>query len=233
MGIIANIDDNLVFDLDMFLTDEPSITTPSNIGVVLNGEVNMDLNMFSMRENIDFWIAVDGGYNHLKKFGITPDILIGDMDSAKNVDFSGEIIKFDPVKDETDFELTIKHIKTNYNTAKIHVVGISSNKRLEHLIANIKLIEDNMTYYTKFNKIFKVNSNTNVYREDNEQFSIFTHSRINNLSIKGSKYDVTNVDITAQDVIGISNEFVDGVVNITYDSGEAIIYLSNENGYYA
>lgn len=233
MGLIANIDSNLVFDLDMFLTDEPSITSPSNIGIVLNGEVGFDLNGFSMRENIDFWIAVDGGCNHLQNYSITPDILIGDLDSISDNNFSGEIIKFDPIKDETDFQLTIEHVKKHFNTAKMHVVGISSEKRIEHLVGNIKLIEENMTYYTKYNKIFKIASGAKLYHEDNEHFSIFTNSRLNGLTITGSKYDISDKTITEGDVIGISNEFLNEHINIEYTSGEAIVFLSNEEGYYA
>lgn len=232
MGVLANIDSNLVFDLDMFL-DEPSTTQPSNIGIVLNGAVDFDLNGFSMRENIDFWIAVDGGYNHLKNYSITPDILIGDLDSIVDNDFSGETIKFEPVKDETDFQLTIEHVKKHFKGAKMHVVGISSDKRIEHLIGNIKLIEEGMTYYTKFNKILKVTSGGKIYNEDNEYFSVFTNSRLNGLTITGSKYDVVNADLNEGDVIGISNEFITEFVTITYNSGEAIIFLSNEEGYYA
>ena len=30
----------------------------------------------------DFIICADGGYNHAQKMGITPDVLLGDFDSA-------------------------------------------------------------------------------------------------------------------------------------------------------
>lgn len=228
----ADMPTSLNFDLDIFLDDEPGYMMPKNIGIVLAGDVDFDLNKFTLKENIDFWIAVDGGYDHLKKYLITPDVLIGDLDSVTDTEINCEVIQYDSEKDETDFFLALDYIAKNYVDSNIHVVGISAKTRIEHLYANIKLLQEKMTLYTKYNKIFKLRSNQTLSKMDNEKFSLFTPSRVMGLTIKGSKYDINLVDMDSNNILGISNEFVNNIVSISYNSGELIVFLSNEQGYY-
>lgn len=230
--IKADMPTSLSFDLDIFLDDEPGFNMPNNIGVVLNGDIDFDLNKFALQENITYWIAVDGGYNHLKKYLIEPDILIGDLDSLNNDHVQCEVIQFDVEKDETDFVLALDYIKKNYNNSNIHVVGINSNKRLEHTYANLKNLTSKMTMYTKYNKIMKLRQNHTISKENHDHFSIFTPSRAMGVTITGSKYDVELIDIDSNNTIGISNEFAKPHVCITYNTGELIVFLSNEQGYY-
>ena len=57
----------------------------------------------------DFVIAADGGYDRLNALGITPNALIGDMDSIEEVPSGIELFKFKAEKDETDMRLRRSH----------------------------------------------------------------------------------------------------------------------------
>ncbi|MBR2432244.1 MAG: thiamine diphosphokinase, partial [Clostridia bacterium] len=53
----------------------------------------------------DLVIAADGGYDSLLNRGIRPDVLIGDLDSIKEMPNGIELIRHPVKKDETDMHL--------------------------------------------------------------------------------------------------------------------------------
>ncbi len=85
------------------------------ICIILNGEIkNYDyIKNIITKNNYDYIICADGGANHSYKMGITPDYIIGDLDSIssnirdsyklKNVKFE----KFPSKKNETDTEICV------------------------------------------------------------------------------------------------------------------------------
>ena len=58
----------------------------------------------------DLVIAADGGYVHLKKQGIEPDVLMGDFDSLDQVP-DRELIRHSPMKDDTDMALAVAYAR--------------------------------------------------------------------------------------------------------------------------
>src|SRR5262249_2519045 len=87
-------------------------------------------------------IAVDGGLHHCHEMYITPDMIIGDLDST-----DPEILRYYshvPIrrfhcdKDETDLELALQCVYTP-EVEKITVFGGLEN-RCDHTIANLHVI---------------------------------------------------------------------------------------------
>jgi len=62
----------------------------------------------------DRLIAADGGLAHMRALGLTPDIIIGDLDSvdleeAARLEAAGvRVVRHPPRKDETDLELALR-----------------------------------------------------------------------------------------------------------------------------
>jgi thiamine pyrophosphokinase len=87
-------------------------------------------------------IAVDGGLRHVLALGLSPDLVIGDMDSAEPADLSrvpeAAIKRFSPHKDETDLELAlIAAAEQGCDTIRVlAAVG----DRLDQTISNIYLL---------------------------------------------------------------------------------------------
>ena len=94
----------------------------------------------------DLIIAVDGGIRHPRLSGITPDILIGDLDSIDPVDLEWcqsqqvEIRKYPKEKNETDFELALDHAVGS--VAGVVIVYGALGGRIDHALANIGLLSD-------------------------------------------------------------------------------------------
>jgi len=92
----------------------------------------------------DFLVAVDGGLRHLKRLGIKPQLLIGDLDSvdaselAEIMDAGIEVQRFPPTKDQTDLELALEYALNN-GYAQI-VIAYPFGDRVDHTLGNLSLL---------------------------------------------------------------------------------------------
>jgi thiamine pyrophosphokinase len=89
-------------------------------------------------------IAADGGLGAALSFNVTPDLIIGDMDSAdqdmlERARVKGaEVIRVPAAKDETDLELALlEAAKRGYR--RISVIGFNGD-RLDQTLGNISLL---------------------------------------------------------------------------------------------
>jgi thiamine pyrophosphokinase len=92
----------------------------------------------------DLVIAADGGTHHALAAGVTPHVVIGDLDSLPAGILSelktagAQIVRFSPRKDETDLELALLHA-AHEGATEIIVVGALGG-RLDQTIANVLLL---------------------------------------------------------------------------------------------
>jgi len=111
---------------------------------------NGNLDFSADREDIatllaqaDFLIAADGGANHCTRLGITPDILLGDLDSIKppilaKLESEGVAIHRHPArKDATDLELAL-NLAVEKGAQTIWLIGALGG-RWDMSLANIML----------------------------------------------------------------------------------------------
>jgi len=113
----------------------------------------------SLKENMDFVIAADSGYDTAKKLGFPVALCIGDFDSTK---FSKEIqqqqheqVPCD--KDESDTELAIKKVLQLGFTSYVLVGG--GGRRLDHLLhtfARFSLYPPPKEWYTGYETLVLV-----------------------------------------------------------------------------
>ena len=86
----------------------------------------------------DFLIAADGGWEHLARWGLRADLLMGDMDSLGTIPEGVPCKRFPRVKDDTDLSLAIEEaIARGY--AHIIVTGAWGG-RPDHSLANLQLL---------------------------------------------------------------------------------------------
>jgi thiamine pyrophosphokinase len=87
----------------------------------------------------DFIIAADGGYCHLRRWGISPNLTIGDLDSLGCALPEGALCRTFPAeKDETDMQLALDEgLARGYR--RFVLVGAEGG-RLDHTLANVQLL---------------------------------------------------------------------------------------------
>src|SRR5690349_4273907 len=114
--------------------------------IFANGELPNLENAHALLQRGDYIICADGGTRHALALNITPDLVIGDMDSIEK----GELHKlqesevsielFPHDKNETDLELAIQRAVEMMPAQIIIVAGLGG--RLDQTIANITLLTD-------------------------------------------------------------------------------------------
>lgn len=94
----------------------------------------------------DLIICADGGSRHARALGLTPDALVGDLDSIGEEELAGAeagdttIVRHQRDKDETDLELALNQA-LEQDPAFIVIVGALGG-RLDHTLGNIALLAD-------------------------------------------------------------------------------------------
>jgi thiamine pyrophosphokinase len=91
-------------------------------------------------------VAADGGSLTLDRWGIVPDLLVGDLDSVSSEKATelgrrgARIVPFPPQKDQSDLELAMRYALES-GADDIVILGAFGG-RLDHALANVLLLAD-------------------------------------------------------------------------------------------
>lgn len=158
--------------------------------IVGNGEVSEKIKPL-LPENA-YVICADGGFRHMDKLGLTPDIIIGDMDSVK-ADLHGEKTIVYPVrKDFTDSEIAVNYAIDN-GFSDLVLIGFTGT-RMDHTLNNLFLL--------------KGISERGVRAEIIDEHNIIHYAEKENI-IRGKKGDIVSIIPIGGDVSGITTEGLD------------------------
>jgi thiamine pyrophosphokinase len=184
-----------------------------------------------------FFIAADGGLDYLMKAGISPNLVIGDFDSASSrySEYGFETKTFPVQKDDTDMLLAIKEgLARGY---KDFVIYGGTGGRFDHTLANLqclgylvnngargRLVGSNGSFITMIKdgfitfeaKEYKIGTKISVFAFGGEVIGV---------TEKGLKYTLDNATIKCDFPIGVSNEFIGEDVYIKVDDGILMIYV--------
>lgn len=179
-------------------------------------------------------IGVDRGAYLLAKNDKPMVMAIGDFDSVTEEEltfineYTRQVIKLDPVKNDTDTLAAIKYaVESGYD--EIELYG-GLGKRLDHTLANIFLLLSR--YEVKSMK--DENTSVRVLEEGRHEFfkkyryvSFFAFNEAL-ITLEGFKYCVTDYNLKNYDTIGISNEIEDSVAVIEVKNGQVLAIEVNE-----
>ena len=181
------------------------------------------------KEEGDLVIAADGGYDTLLRLGITPDLLIGDMDSIASAAVGVELLRFPVKKDETDTHLAyLEGVKRGYTEFALYgCVG----GRDDHTFANYSLLIYAKRQKNKVKLIGKEcdtfaikNESVTLSGEVGKHFSAFAFSgEARGVCISGLEYEAENITLTPDFALAVSNRFTESVATVSVDDGELIL----------
>lgn len=183
----------------------------------------------------DLVIGADRGYLTLVENQIKPDIAIGDFDSYKGKIQCENIIKYPVKKDFTDSALAIeKAISMGYK--KIVVYGAIGGL-LDHTLANIALLSEytkkgfEISFVDGENVVFALYNNKVTFsKEASGRISVFSYTDVSNgVCEKGLLYELDNAILKNTVPLGVSNEFIGSIAEISIKEGILIVYTSKEN----
>lgn len=179
----------------------------------------------------DIIIAADGGYDHLMRLGIKPDLVIGDMDSLKAERVDGETVLYPKKKDETDMHLAyVIGEKKGYSDFLIYG---GTGGRPDHTFANYSLLfmaksnGDRMTIVDENYDIFAMESERVVISERvGATLSVFAFSGDADVSISGVEYPAEDVTLRCDFALGVSNKITEDNASISVNRGRALVMIS-------
>ena len=114
--------------------------------IVCGGKIDKEFGLNEIKtDGIDAIIAADSGMDFLYENGVTPDIIVGDFDSAttKALEYferkgQTEIRRLNPIKDDTDTEYAIR-LAIREGARSIVMLG-ATGSRIDHVLGNISLL---------------------------------------------------------------------------------------------
>lgn len=177
----------------------------------------------------DFIICADGGLKYAQKAGVIPDLAVGDFDSLGHDPRGVNVIKVPVEKDDTDLQLALS-IAVEKGAGEITIIG-GIGGRVDHTIGNIQNIVHYSANNVEINMIDPMQSitvqrpGTRIYKGcSGMKFSAFAHTaEVTGLTYKGAYYPLENHTITNTFPLGISNEFTDSQIEVTFKTGILIV----------
>ena len=180
-------------------------------------------------------ICADGGANWAKRFGIVPDLVVGDMDSISGEEYSYlekkgvEFCPFPPEKDFTDTQLAME-IAAQKGLKDITVWG-GTGSRLDHTLANILcavfFVKNgmNIRFESPSVTIYFVTESLLLPGDIGDTVSVLAlGERAEGVSLTGFQYPLNEVILEANQPIGVSNIIKDPGPLIRVSSGVLAVF---------
>lgn len=184
--------------------------------------------------NQNLFIAADGGGNVARQLGLTPEIVIGDLDSYKQK--SGEdtqIIKDDD-QETNDLEKALYYlVQHNY---KVAVILGSTGFRLDHTLKNLSVLKqfnplfEHIEIREKEGRTFLLPEKCELQEAKNTPISLFPLSgRVEGITTQGLMYPLDNEFLENGVRDGSSNIATGNTIHITHTKGDLLIYIADSS----
>lgn len=146
-----------------------------------------------------------------------------------------EMIRLNPIKDDTDTEFVIREA-IRRGATKIVILG-ATGTRLDHVLANIYLLglglehKVHMELVDAYNRIRMINDRIVIAK--NEQFGNFVSvlpikGDAKGVTLEGMKYPLKDAMIPCFSSLGVSNEIVEEWAKISVEQGTLLVIESRD-----
>ena len=183
----------------------------------------------------DFIVAADGGTRHALALGLTPNVIVGDLDSLPSnfepSTFNGEIVLYPKDKNETDLELAIQHALTLDPREIIILAALGG--RLDQTLGNIALISDlrPLTFDLRLDdgleEVFFCSEHSQVHGASGDTVSLIPwQGEVTGIVTQGLRWALQNETLYPHKTRGISNEMTGKAATVQIKSGLLLIVHS-------
>jgi len=159
----------------------------------------------------DCVIACDRGWQYAEKLGLTPDLVVGDFDSAPPPDIGAPVRRVPTRKDDTDTMLAVRHaLEQGWRDVTI---CCAFGGRLDHTLANLQ----SGVYIAAHGgraRLLGADTDARIFADGEETFprregwslSVFALSdSCAGVTIRGTKYECEDAALTNAFPLGVSN----------------------------
>ena len=183
----------------------------------------------------DLVIAADAGLQYCEKYGIAPDVVIGDFDSLGFVPENDKVIKLPVEKDDTDTSFAVKYAMEK-GFSEFVIFGGTGGKRGDHTFANIALL----TYISKkgckgfldagdYTITAITDSSVRFPLHMNGDISVFSfNEKAEGVCEKGLLYTLDDAVLENSVPTGVSNSFTGQESVVSVRNGTLVIYFQGK-----
>ena len=202
----------------------------ARVVLFVNGELPAPDHVQAQLTNNDMLIAVDGGLRHIESLGLSPNLIIGDLDSADPEKIQAyhaqgvETKTFPADKDETDLELALQ-AACELEPETIWVVAALGN-RLDQTLANIflltlpDLVNFNIRLFDGQTEVFLIRESGVIQGEIGQRVSLLPiHGLAEGIYTEGLKYTLSDETLYPEKTRGISNEMSSSTATVHLKNG--------------
>ena len=211
--------------------------------IVTGGKLEKEFLLKTIKESeFETIIAVDNGLKILNEIKVNPQHIVGDFDTVKREilekykeNTSIKIHKFNPIKDNTDTDIAIR-LAVELKSDEIIILG-AIGTRIDHLLGNIHVLKYALDSNIKCkiidenNEIQLIDKTTILKKKDmtKKYISLIPLTeKVENINLKGFKYELKNGTLTIGSSLGISNEISKQEAIIEFDNGILIMINSKD-----
>jgi thiamine pyrophosphokinase len=184
----------------------------------------------------DFVIAADGGLEHTRKLGITPNGILGDFDS---LGFTPQGANVFPVeKDDTDAMLAVRQgLELGYREFILY--GSLDGPRLDHTVANFQTLQfladrGAVGYLAGLTTLVTVVKEGEIRFPAGKQGTVSVFclgADAEGVTLEGLYYPLKNGTLTPGFPLGVSNHFTGEEARISVEKGSILVLWHRENGF--
>jgi len=188
----------------------------------------------------DFILCVDGGTRHALALGLTPNVVIGDLDSItdeerrKMKEMDVEIIQHPVDKNETDLELAINHA-LNLKPSQILILAALGG-RMDQTLANIALLSNsslvthNLRITDGVEELFFCRDQARVEGRAGDIVSLIPwQGEVTGVFTENLKWHLHHETLYPEKTRGISNEMISDTATVSITSG--LLLITHITGY--
>lgn len=205
-----------------------------HIVIVANGVIGDVTGSRTAAEGADLLLCADGGALYVLGWGLTPDVVIGDMDSLdaaylERLETAGvELVRHLPHKDETDLELALDRA-VHEGASEITILGALGG-RIDQTIANILLLTRpclegaTVSILDGRERLFLARDSVTIRGKEGDTVSLMPlSSEVTNITTTGLEYPLRGESLCLGPSRGISNIMTSDEAAITLGDGLLLV----------
>ena len=202
--------------------------------VVCNGEPPTKKLARSLASHASLVVAADGGANTCKALGLTPNIILGDLDSVKPSTLryfrKAEVIRVRR-QDNTDLEKVLDELSKR----KIMDVDILAaiGKRLDFTLGNLSIVwkytlRMNIAFHGDSFLAVPIDGRLSMKAKRGTTISLLPFGHCGGITLRGLRYPLTNASMRVGD-IGVSNVVKKSPFNISVKRGKMLLIVARDS----
>ena len=198
--------------------------------IIANGTLPPAPMVRRLRQRADLVVCADGGANRARSSGITPDIILGDMDSltaATKRFYRGVPLFRIPDQESTDLEKAILFCIT-LGTASVDVLGALGD-RIDHITGSLGCFKRfgeriELRLIDEIGELTRIRKRVSLKTRKGEKISLIPVDRCAGVTTKNLKYPLKNAFLETGVREGISNEATGRSASVSVAKGTLLLF---------